>query len=564
MAAIPYHFTMDFVSRGNTRGRATSATAKAAYNAREAIHDDHSGKTHDFSDKDGHVWSGIFVPENAPEWMHDRERLWNAAEAMEVKKDGEFRQKAQLARTVEMSLPAELTSEQQKQVLTDYSREQWQRKGIVADVSLHEPEIDGGKNWHAHVMLSMREVTPEGFGDKLRGDWATRGDWQAQEKAQLVSYRERWAEMCANRLEREGFTVEAERWRHGHEKLEVQQAFAVERGDLEYAERCSGEAQIHLGPNVAAMEAKGVPTERGQIHRDIDARNESGEAQKATSMLRDARAAVAEQLFGVNLELAEIKVDPALEKNARLLNTALADEHVSADDKLGLRQHLADLNRQREFNLAMEVQRLQDRALTPEEHAQLKAHAAESAKDFRERQDFERWDQSGRWEETREQLAAERLERMEEALDRKRDSAVEGGRGADAGLGEGDGLNRGVGRMADGLGNAATKIMEAAADFLVGKPPEKHFTDEQLLFDSRAAEENAAQRLAAIERREALDRMSKNFEINDMRYLNTTELEAIKAQGNPALDTILRRHEEEQQRHYTFGSGLERERERDR
>ena len=273
MAAVPYHFTMDFVSRGNKRGRATSTVAKAAYNARAKIRDERTGEIYDFRRKGGLEWEGLFVPKNAPAWMQDRDRLWNAAEACEINKDGTYRKRAQIARTVDLALPADLTPEQQKQLLTDFAREQWQRKGVVAHVCLHKPHGEHERNWHAHVMLGMREVTPEGFGDKMRGDWKTREEWQEHEKAQLAAYRERWAEMCARRLEREGFTVLAERWACGHLTMEEQRAEAMERGDLEYVEMLKDGATQHRGPQVDAMERRGIETDRLSEQRAINERN---------------------------------------------------------------------------------------------------------------------------------------------------------------------------------------------------------------------------------------------------------------------------------------------------
>ena len=48
----------------------------------------------------------ILLPKDAPEWMGDREKLWNGVEKTEKRKD------AQLAREINIALPRELSPEQ--------------------------------------------------------------------------------------------------------------------------------------------------------------------------------------------------------------------------------------------------------------------------------------------------------------------------------------------------------------------------------------------------------------------------------------------------------------------
>jgi hypothetical protein len=64
--------------------------------------------------------------------------------------------------------------------------------------------------------------------------------------------------MGARALERAGYEIEADRWRHGHRDLPEQREEALKRGDHEYAEAINREATKHRGPQVDAMERKGV------------------------------------------------------------------------------------------------------------------------------------------------------------------------------------------------------------------------------------------------------------------------------------------------------------------
>ena len=63
---------------------------------------------------------------------------------------------------------------------------------MVADLNVHwDKGKDGEPKPHAHVMLSMREVGPEGFGAKVR-------EWNSAEL--LKEWREAWADHVNERL----------------------------------------------------------------------------------------------------------------------------------------------------------------------------------------------------------------------------------------------------------------------------------------------------------------------------------------------------------------------------
>ncbi|ARR57742.1 Ti-type conjugative transfer relaxase TraA (plasmid) [Rhizorhabdus wittichii DC-6] len=177
-----YHFSAKVISRAN----GSSTVASAAYRAAERLHDDRLGRDHDFSNKAGVVHSEIMLPEGAPERLNDRATLWSEVEAGEKRKD------AQLAREVEFSIPRELDQQQGVQLARDFVEKQFVERGMVADLNVHwDFAEDGSPKPHAHVMLSMREVGPEGFGQKVR-------DWNRTEL--LQGWREAWADHVNERL----------------------------------------------------------------------------------------------------------------------------------------------------------------------------------------------------------------------------------------------------------------------------------------------------------------------------------------------------------------------------
>ena len=80
--------------------------------------------------------------------------------------------------------------------MTDFVREQFQRKGMIADVNIHAPGAKGDdRNYHAHILLTMRRIGPEGFGPKVR-------EWNSRE--QLENWRAAWERIQNRYLERHG------------------------------------------------------------------------------------------------------------------------------------------------------------------------------------------------------------------------------------------------------------------------------------------------------------------------------------------------------------------------
>ncbi|MHB1832876.1 MAG: MobA/MobL family protein [Acidiferrobacteraceae bacterium] len=84
-----------------------STWAAAAYRSRSRLHDERTGRTHDFRRKGGLAWSEILLPAHAPESLARRGVLWNEAEA------AERRVNARVAREVRMALPRELSLREQ-------------------------------------------------------------------------------------------------------------------------------------------------------------------------------------------------------------------------------------------------------------------------------------------------------------------------------------------------------------------------------------------------------------------------------------------------------------------
>lgn len=256
-----YHCSAKIIGRSGGR----SAVAASAYRSGEKITNERDGITHDYTGKTGVVHSEILLPANAPEWANDRSKLWNEVEGIEKSS------KAQLAREIEVGLPKELNREQQIELCRDYSKE-FSKNGMVADYSIHDK---GDGNPHAHIMLTMRPFDENGNwgakskkeylldkdGEKIKlksGEWKSRKidttDWNKKET--LQKWREGWEKSANLALERAG-----------HEQR-IDHRSNKERGIDKIP-------TIHEGVHTRAMERKGIQTERGEINRNINRRNQN-------------------------------------------------------------------------------------------------------------------------------------------------------------------------------------------------------------------------------------------------------------------------------------------------
>jgi ATP-dependent exoDNAse (exonuclease V) alpha subunit len=215
--------------------------ASAAYRSASRLRDERLDRSQDLSGKRGVVHSEVMLPENAPETWSNRERLWNDVEAFEVRKD------AQLAREVEFAIPREMSERDGIELARDFVRAEFLDRGMIADLNVHwDMGEDGMPKPHAHVMLTMRAVDENGFGQKVR-------EWNRTEM--MERWRERWAELANERLaERD---VDA---RIDHRSLEAQGIALEPQSQI-------GAAAKRI--EVRRIEGEGCEADRTEMHREI-------------------------------------------------------------------------------------------------------------------------------------------------------------------------------------------------------------------------------------------------------------------------------------------------------
>jgi len=238
--------------------------AAAAYRAAEKITNAYDGAIHDYTHKKGVVYTEILLPDHAPAEYADRAVLWNTVEKIEKAKN------SQLAREVQLALPVELTKAQNISLVREYVNRHFVSAGMCADFAIHDT---GEGNPHAHIMLTMRPIEPDGawgakskkeyildkHGERITlksGAFKSRkisvNDWNDQTKAE--QWREAWA-VAVNR-ELEG---------HNHENRVDHRSYA--RQGIEQI------PTIHLGVAAHQMEQKGIATDRGNRNREIQLAN---------------------------------------------------------------------------------------------------------------------------------------------------------------------------------------------------------------------------------------------------------------------------------------------------
>ena len=260
-----YHFHVTQIKRS----RGQSVMACAAYRAGEKLYSDRYGETSDYTRKGGVICSEILLPKNAPPEFADRQTLWNSLEAAEKNKN------AQLAYSFDIALQNEFSLDENIELARHFLLENFVARGMIADFAVHEADKEEGgiPNPHFHVLCPIRPLNPDGsWGDKQHRvyrldeagnrikdengkdifDAVPTTDWGSPET--LDHWRQVWADLCNQEFEEKGLED-----RIDHRSYEAQGIALI--------------PQVHEGPAVWQMEAKGIRTNKGDLNRWIKATN---------------------------------------------------------------------------------------------------------------------------------------------------------------------------------------------------------------------------------------------------------------------------------------------------
>ena len=245
-----YHCTTKTVNRSSGR----TAVASMAYRAGEKLTDERTGLTHDFTRKEGVVYTEIL---SNLDTELDRSKVWNLAEKSENRKD------ARTAREWVIALPDELDEEQRKELAKEFAQSLVDRYGVIADLAIHAPSHNGSdKNHHAHILLTTRKAELDQDHNLVLKDKTdielnntkrkTLGMGTSQEEIKQI--RSTWANLANHALEHAGY-----RERIDH------RSYADQGNQLQ--------ATIHEGSKVTQMRRKGIDTEISCFNDTIKQQN---------------------------------------------------------------------------------------------------------------------------------------------------------------------------------------------------------------------------------------------------------------------------------------------------
>ena len=316
-----YHCSVKNIGRSG----GSSAVASASYRAGEKLEDLETGKMHDYTSKQEVAFSEIILCKNAPLEYQDRATLWNEVQKVETQSN------ARLAREFELALPNELTLEQSKEVARTFGQS-LADEGMCADVNIHWK--DG--NHHVHIMATTRPIKDNGeWGQKEKKAYAldengqkipmidpatgeqkigARGrkmwkretveanDWNKLEKVE--EWRERWADVCNQHLEKDQHIDHRSYERQGVERIPT----------------------IHEGWQARDMEKNGEISERCEINRHIESANIQLEAlNHELSLVARLREKIKAE-FEKAKEQLKAKESEIRERLSRLRTSRRADE----------------------------------------------------------------------------------------------------------------------------------------------------------------------------------------------------------------------------------------------
>ncbi|NSY51358.1 Ti-type conjugative transfer relaxase TraA [Agrobacterium tumefaciens] len=256
-----YHLSTKPVSRSSGR----SAVASAAYRCAVLLVNQRDGLVHDFTRKEGVEHSEIVLPQGvSADWALDRSKLWNAAEFAEKRKD------ARVAREFEIALPHELSTEGRLKAAQAFAQDLANRYGAAVDFAIHSPSEHGDiRNYHAHVLMTTRQVGKAGLGEKTcleHKNARLLANGMATTDMQLRDIRQSWEGIANRQLQREGLDVRIDHRSHEERGLELSPT-------------------EHMGVHASQMRQQGMAVERGRLDDEAARQNAELIRQKPEQVL---------------------------------------------------------------------------------------------------------------------------------------------------------------------------------------------------------------------------------------------------------------------------------------
>jgi hypothetical protein len=184
-----FHFNTSLVKRSAGR----SVVAVAAWQRGIDLHDERLNRIHACARRGPGWWSAILLPGLADRAWANPERLWNAVEACETRRD------SQLARSIKLALPCELAPDRNVALVRGYAQRMFVDDGVVVDVTVRLVNAKGEPQPFASMLMTTRAAVivedVSSFGTKIR-TWNSR--------AALMMWRAAWASDVNDSLDSAG------------------------------------------------------------------------------------------------------------------------------------------------------------------------------------------------------------------------------------------------------------------------------------------------------------------------------------------------------------------------
>ncbi|NEH47121.1 Ti-type conjugative transfer relaxase TraA, partial [Rhizobium leguminosarum] len=248
-----YHLSMKPIARSGGR----SAVASAAYRAAERLTNERDGLTHDFSNRTGVEHAEIVLPaRSSAYWAMKRSALWNAAERAEKRSD------ARIAREFEVALPHELTPDQRLVLTRAFALHLANRYGAAVDFAIHRPgEASDIRNSHAHLMMTTRQVTEAGLGDKTLLERENRwllANHLPPSQLQLKDLRQAWEHLANTHLERAGLDIRIDNRSHLEAGITIEPTQHVGVHATEINRQGGAVSRVRISPQSAERNAETI------------------------------------------------------------------------------------------------------------------------------------------------------------------------------------------------------------------------------------------------------------------------------------------------------------------
>lgn len=178
-----------------SRKHMPSFASRVNYITGRNIHDVYNGKSY-YKHRDDVLYHGIFLPENCPEDFRNLQTLCQQIEYAEVRYD------ARTGREIIGSLPNELCTDELIDIVKEFSARNFVDKGLAVIAAIHSGTNKSDptrNNPHAHILVSTRTVTPEGFSKHKCREY--------DKKSDVREWRSEWADIQNRAYQRNGLDI---------------------------------------------------------------------------------------------------------------------------------------------------------------------------------------------------------------------------------------------------------------------------------------------------------------------------------------------------------------------